>query len=170
MKSCFFLGGGRGQVGNEVWRILHLSFILIPGYDKICQGVLKLEAKDCTKTIEKCIRRPAILKASQSVRPLILMLITVRASNPVNAPNYLLKLSLNLGWTYGRVHISLPIMGNSIDNKVFMVLVLWLWGREWHVDCIFHIVRDKKHFQENLQSKDRVSAHGTKLFYETTKP
>jgi hypothetical protein len=74
------------------------------------------------------------------------MLITVRASNPVNAPNYLLKLSLNLGWTYGRVHISLPAMGNSIDNKAFMVLLLWLWGREWHVDCIFHIVKEKKTF------------------------
>jgi len=24
----------------------------------------------------------------------------------------------------------LPAMGNSIDKKVYVVLVLWLWGRE----------------------------------------
>ena len=58
------------------------------------------------------------------------MLTTVRTSNPVSAPNYLPDLSLNLEWTYGRVHSSLPSMGNSIDKKNYMVLVLWLWGRE----------------------------------------
>lgn len=58
------------------------------------------------------------------------MLTTVRTSDPVNSPNYLLNLSLNLGWTNGRVHSSLPAIGNSIDKKVYVVLFLFLWGRE----------------------------------------
>jgi len=51
------------------------------------------------------------------------MLTTVRTSDPVNSPNYLLNLSLNLGWTNGRVHSSLPAIGNSIDKKSLCGLI-----------------------------------------------
>lgn len=82
-------------------------------------------------------------QACQTKGVTILMLTTVRTSDPVNSPNYLLNLSLNLGWTYGRVHSSLPAMGNSTDKKVYAVLVLWLWGREQQMDCIVPSVGDK---------------------------